>query len=536
MWGKVVYFWRSWLFQHLFTIELMVVWLFALSVLSFQLRELPAESWADVVENQRLAQQVYRGEFFWKYKFGGDGPVLPHLAGVLGWWQGEVTYQTMKLTTALVGSTLPVAVMLCMTELIRQVVMALKHSSQLRTNRFTLAITNSLQRYQQVSVVWVGLISATWFWPVVLSRQGKPYSLAMVFVAWLIWFVLKKSWWRVGVFLALSSFTQMSAIGSWVIVGLLQPLTLLVALPLSLPLFNQWVVERTLTSEFSHFGQKLGWAMSIPDRLEVYARNLWLNFQSLWWRGDPVIYQNIPKTGHLDCLSGLLVIGGIILVGVVIWSRPKLWRTAGVLLWGLVVLQVPAMLDVFVSNTPNAGRLAVWVPLLACLAGFGMLLLTTLVQMCGQGWKYVQGFILGCWLVGGLLIVGQNMYEYFVVYRLILPSHNQQVSLRIVDFLQSHLYGKTVLVHNCCWHQSSQPQPWIIGLEVTPERRFVQINDQADVDNWLHHQCRVTRDAFLVLNPDLSTLPAWQGKIKLEPMTVPHLDGFGPVAAIYYLP
>lgn len=536
MWGSVVNSWRSWLLRHLQIVELVGVWLFALMVLCFQLRELPAESWADVVENQRLAQQVYRGEFFWKYKFGGDGPVLPQLAGVVGWLQGDVTYQTMKLTTALVGSTLPVAVMLIMTELSHQIVVALSSSSQLPTNRFVRAISITLERFHHLNILWVGLMSASWFWPVVLSRQGKPYSIAMVLVAWLIWFVLKKSWWRVGVFLALSSFSQMSAIGSWVIVGILQPLALLVALPLSVPLFKQWVVERTLTSEYSHFGQKLGLAMGIQERLSVYAQNLWLNFQALWWQGDSVIYQNIPKTAHLDVVSGGLVVGGMILVGIILCYRPRLWRTIGILLWGLVVLQAPAMLDVFVSNTPNAGRLAVWVPLLACLAGYGLVLLVALLQMYGWGWRYLQQLSIGLWLVSAVLIIGQNTYAYFVTYRTLLPSHNQQVSLRIVDFLQSRLDGKTVLVHNCCWHQSSQPQPWIIGLEVTPERKFVQINDQADVDNWLNYQCRVHRDAFLILNPDLSTLTAWHGKVELEPVVVPQVEGFGPVAAMYYLP
>lgn len=535
MWGRAVSSWRSWSVQHLQAIELVGVWLFAVAVLTVQLRGLPAESWADVVENQRLAQQVFRGEFFWKFKFGGDGPLLPHLAGAIGWLQGDVTYQTMKITTAVVGSSLPLAVMLLVTELIRQVVSALGSPSA-HQPRFLLAVKSTLLRFNHLCVVWVGLITATWFWPVVLSRQGKPYSLAMVLAAWLLWFVIKKSWWRVGVLLTLSSFAQMSAIGSWLIVGLLQPLALLVAVPLSWPLFKQWAVERTLTNADSHLGQKLGLTMSVQDRLEIYLRNLWLNFRSIWWQGDAVLYQNIPHTAHLDVISGGLVLAGMVLVIMILWSKPRLWRTLGIVLWGLVVLQVPAMLDVFASNTPNAGRLAVWVPLLACLAGFGMILVTTLLQLYWQHSRYCHRLIVGLWLVSGLLIIGLNLYSYFNTYRMLLPNHNQQVSLRIVDFLQSHLYGKTVLVHHCCWHQSSQPQPWIIGLEITPERRFTQINEQLDVDNWLGHQCRASRDAFLVINPDLSALPSWQDKVKLEKMAAPELNGFGPVAAIYYLP
>jgi hypothetical protein len=184
-------------------------------------------------------------------------------------------------------------------------------------------------------------------------------------------------------------------------------------------------------------------------RWSVLAGNVRRALLAFNVRGDTIFRSNPASLPHLDLLSGLLFLAGIVW-----WLMPARRRWAPVLLVPFLLSLVPSML-VFSQpgEVPSAGRTLVAAPFAYILVGSGLCWIVRLVRRRGV------------WLGRATLVVllatiaGVNGHRYFVTYAEGLPDHNTPFGRIIADYLQTLPDDTHAFIVDCCWGEHSQPEP-----------------------------------------------------------------------------
>lgn len=401
----------------------------------YKLDEIPGEMWGDVIEGYKLTQRVLRGDFYWSYEFGGDGPLFSYLAALISLFFG-LSFTTMKLTTSLIGIALIVVVYYFGKEYVNQSVGLL-----------------------------AAFLTAVSKWPLIYSRMAKPHILVALFTALAFFFFLKylKSQKPIdgiltGLILGLGMYTQAGFWGVPLAIGIilvfrLNRRTLSLILPfllLIIPFLKDIFLRVSyFLSPSSFFGEKMfGIKVGLGMKLKLYLINLLKNFAMFNLRGDGTFRNNPPGLPHLDFLSGIFFLLGIIIFFKLVKKSPLFY------FWlPFFIIQVPSFLDITnPGSTPNAGRSIALLPFVYVLVASG---LKWLVDKIPPSLIVLKQLLVLYFL---LTIPILNFKHVFVDYAFGLPNHNVpfgRIIARQIDKLPSNV---KVYVYSCCWGDWGQPE------------------------------------------------------------------------------
>jgi hypothetical protein len=419
----------------------------------FRLDTIPAEMWGDVTSHYFLADKILSGNYFFDYEFGGDGPLFSYLAAAVALVTG-LSFASLKLTGALIGTLLVLA------------------------NYF---YAETLFRSRRIGYV-AAFFTAVSFWPLVMSRQAKPYILVPVLVAVALTFALRQKPALAGIAVGLGVYAQAAFWGT-PFLFLLMPAALPVATVVALPVLISFVKNPSLlTGSGSYLGSKLHVVSSPVDRLLRVFDNLGKNLMSFNFTGDSTFRQNIVGHPHLDLLSGILFLVG---VGVLLVRAVKT-RDRRLTYWFLLpflVLQIPLLADQFPSDSPNIGRLSCLLPVTMAAVAYGLTWLTGHVCRLLDGRvpssRLAAGGFAGIILAAVTVI---NLVNYFDIYPRGLPNRNTPFDLIIAQNIDARPYGTTSILLGCCWGDAGQPEPDAVWFRTSKQHAPVLASTVADAN------------------------------------------------------
>jgi 4-amino-4-deoxy-L-arabinose transferase-like glycosyltransferase len=261
--------------------------------------------------------------------------------------------------------------------------------------------------------------------------------------------------------------------------------TALCALPFA------WIVSRDPYNFFSgYIGGKLEGGGNLAGTL---VGNIWRGLLALHVHGDGAYRSNPPWQPHLDLVSGLLF-----LVGLVFWLRPERRRLSPALLVPLVLLQVPSWLVLKEPDeVPSASRALGAVPVIYILVASGLWWIVRIIQARRRGWAAAVAAIL---LVAILLL---NAQRYFRDYIGGLPYQNTPIAHLVATYVDSLPPETKIYLVGCCW-QDAMPEPNGIKYAMArPEQLEVKQPESLNCD-WL----KLTQPPAVLIWSFQSVLPS----------------------------
>jgi hypothetical protein len=208
-----------------------------------------------------------------------------------------------------------------------------------------------------------------------------------------------------------------------------------------------WLVLRDPANFVSgYIGGKLAGENAL-QRLAGNSLNALLAFNL---RGDENFRSNPAQLPHLDPLSGLLF-----LAGVVFWLLPTRRRWSPALLLPLLLLQLPSVLVLSLPHeVPSASRTLGVAPLAYILAASGLWWLLQAIGGLRRARRLVPA-VAGLAL-GAILLL--NAQRYFVSYIDGLPYQNTHIGSAIVSYMDLLPPETQIYLVGCCW-EGGMPEP-----------------------------------------------------------------------------
>lgn len=439
--------------------KLLLILLLAVILRLWRLDEIPGEMWGDVIEGYKFTQRVMSGDFYWKYEFGGDGPLLSYLIADLSVIRG-LDFMTMKLTTVSIGLLSVVAIYLL----------------------------GKLYFNEEVGL-WAAGFTAISKWNLIFSRLGKPHilvvlSAALAFVALLKYLkTFKLRYLLAGaVITGLGMYTQAAfwgvplavvcvylVSGNWRVKrfwkrGLLLGVLIVLA---SIPFFTEIVSDyEYYLGKTAFFGEKMvmdgGRLMFVKNAIGNLGRNLMM----FHVRGARTFRDNPSGWPQLDVISGLFMILGVL----ALVKTKKSFRRQIAFWIPFFAIQIPSLLDTKnLLSAPNAGRTIGIFPWVAVLAGSGLF-------VCGKFFKKYKfgNIIMGLIL---LLMAMLNWDQVFNKYARGLPNYNSPFG-KIIAGEIDRLPGKMkVGMVGCCWGDWGQPEPNGVVFVLKDRRPIIMLKN-----------------------------------------------------------
>ena len=206
-----------------------------------------------------------------------------------------------------------------------------------------------------------------------------------------------------------------------------------------------------------HIGSKF---FTEGDPLRALIRNIVSAALAYHVQGDSIFRSNPAYLPHLDRISGLLFLAGI-----VFWLQPARRQWSPVLFVPFVLLHLPSLLVLGrPTEVPNAGRTLGVAPIAYILVASG---LWWLVQYCAK----IGRQRIGLGIAGVVLatILALNMQRYFVTYIDGLPYHDTSIGGRIALYADSLPSDAQVYIVGCCWESSMPELPFVQLVAARPQ-------------------------------------------------------------------
>jgi hypothetical protein len=466
------------------TLLVAAITVFAFAIRLYRLDDVPAEMWGDVIEHYALANQILHGQFFFDYRFGGDGAMFSYIVAALAIFLG-LSFATIKLATVLIGTA-------------------------------SVAVEYYLVReyFGSTRIAFLAcFVTAVSFWNITFSRQGKPYILVALFVELAILFALRRRPIAAGITLGLGMYTQ-AAFWGLPFVFVFAPVALLVGGIVALPvLYSFWRNPGALVGQSSYIGSKLGAHLTLAQRIQHVLQNTWKDAISYNVRGDNTFRHNIPGHPHLDVLSGVLFVLGM---GLLLWRIGRN-RDRRLFVWFLLpflLVQLPSVSDMDPLNVPAMGRMIGATPFAFAAIAYAI----------DRGWTAAEGWLgarvsrpltavsaLAAVVLAAIFAI--NMYNYFVVYPKTLPNGNTPFGRTIARRIDRSAPGTYSFLVGCCWGDWAQPEPGAVTDVVDRPRYVLSANTLADAGQEMRSVLPAGSRVVLYADPGLKnpTLAAGLG-------------------------
>jgi hypothetical protein len=246
--------------------------------------------------------------------------------------------------------------------------------------------------------------------------------------------------------------------------------TVVCALPLA------WIISRDPYNFFTgYIGGKLGGG---GNPLVALLTNVTNGLLAFHFRGDGIFRSNPPGLPHLDWVSGLLFLGGL-----VFWLLPKQRRLSPLLLVPFLLLQAPSWLVLSrPDEVPSASRTLGVAPITYILVASG---LWWLLQLRRPTWpRWLVPTVVGVLLAAILLL---NIQRYFRDYIAGLPYQNTPIGRIVATYLDALPPETQIYMVGCCW-EHSLPEPLSVQYVMARPERFSSIESSTVTCDWLQLQ------------------------------------------------
>ena len=400
----------------------------------FRLDTLQSEVYADIDIVRDFVRQVLVGG--WPTKFNlSAGPLYAYLITPVIWVSG-LNYLGLKLASVLVS-------LACLAA-------AYAFSRRLFNDWFALLVV---------------FVAGSSSWLLIFSRLGNSQILLPLLTMLALWLAVRTV--QFGRRRDVAACAALSALGlfvypqSFVLAGVIFvtllclhwtgkplprgwiPIFILTCIPFLL-FFAQIVASDPSNFTSGYLGNKIapGSGQSVVG---VLAGNFTNAMLALHVRGDGNFRSNPNSLPHLDWISGILFLAGI-----VFWFvTPERRRWVPLWLVPLVLLQVPSMLVLNQPDeVPSASRTLGAAPIVYLLVASGLWWL--LQALLARGRRRlavgVVSLLLAC-------ILTLNIQRYFRTYLNGLPYSDTPIAHNIASYANSLPEGTHIYMVGCCWEQ-----------------------------------------------------------------------------------
>ncbi|MEN9937456.1 MAG: hypothetical protein RLZZ387_4035 [Chloroflexota bacterium] len=313
-------------------------------------------------------------------------------------------------------------------------------------------------------------------WLLVYSRLGDVQIIIPVLVAWSLYLLVRgaqtSAWGYLAGSAALSAlglYVHPSAYGlplaagialvclrlggqrvSWSDIGMFALSGAVCALP-----FAAIVLRDPVTFTTGYIGEKFVAGDQSP--LLVLLGNAARALLALHVEGDDIFRSNPIRQPHLDTISGLLLIAGV-----VYWLQPERRRWSPVLLVPLIVIQLPSILVLGrPEEVPSAARTLGITPVAYILVASGAWLLLEQARRLRRRWAAPAIVAL---LLAAILLL--NVQRYFQQYLSGLPYQNTPIGALVAAHLSTLPDDTEAFLVGCCW-EGGMPEPEGVSYSVS---------------------------------------------------------------------
>ena len=178
-------------------------------------------------------------------------------------------------------------------------------------------------------------------------------------------------------------------------------------------------------------------------------RNIYRTALMLHQEGDVTFRYNVPKSSHLDFVSGIFFS-----LGILWWlkRREKYWL--GFFLVSIFFLSLPSLSPAIPPvEVPNIARSFALFPLIIIITASGVYLVY--IQM-KKIWRE-EGLVLLALLFSVTCYL--NVYKYFIDFPKSLPNNNIPYGKIVAEYIDSLPENTKVYLAACCWGDWGQPEP-----------------------------------------------------------------------------
>lgn len=227
-------------------------------------------------------------------------------------------------------------------------------------------------------------------------------------------------------------------------------------LPITL-LFIYIVMSQPELFIHGYIGSKLGTGESARALLWRFPQYVLATFGQWHIRGDATFRTNAQGLPHLDIISGMFM-----LVGIMWWARfPKKFIP---LIAGLMLLLLPQMYPGNpIGEIPNSGRSLGAVPLVFLFVGTGLSVIRN---------NYL--------IVASIAVMALfSLSTYFGPYQKGLPNQNAAWEKVISGFIDTLPVETHVKLTGCCWGEFGEPEPKAIFYTLKNQHNRTNIYEEA---------------------------------------------------------
>jgi len=256
---------------------------------------------------------------------------------------------------------------------------------------------------------------------------------------------------------------------------------------LSYGLFLSVVSQQTDLFTNGYIGAKfISHAQSFGSLLSQWGTNIGKTFFMFWGTGDVTFRVNVPRSSHLDIVSGVLFAVGI---GRMIFRRERLfWFIGAPIFFFLLPSTAPGIPP---SEVPSMSRNFAVTPFVFLTIAYVL--------------KWIHGKLQRKWIRWGSMvcilgsIVVLNLTKYFVEYPKSLPNGNIPFGKIIASYVNSLPKDIDVKLAGCCWGAWGQPEPKSIYYQL----QFQEGRKRIVTDPFLVSCAGIDlkKDTLVVLNP-----------------------------------
>lgn len=416
------------------------------------LNKIPAEMWGDTNSHFQFAANILKGNFvkeFWL----GDGPIFSYFAALVFKIFGQ-SFFSLKLTTVLSG---------------------------VLSTYLMYLFAKQLSKNNLIAYISAFLMSVS-FWSISFSRQGKPYILVCLFVLLVTYLALRKKWLLAGLFLGIGMYSQ-AAFWEFILFGFINLQMLAVSLLVSGPLIFQIVFSKTnyFNNATSYLGEKFAFGIDWPKKIFIILENFYKNTTALWTHGDVSFRNNISLHSHLDAISGIFFIIGLIFVfKEIILKKNKSFIMF--LILPFFLSQAASIFDVNNPlNTPSMGRTIGMTPFIYFIISYAIYKIYNFL------FKKNNNVISSAFLIISLAIICFiNIYNYFIIYPKGLPDKNTPFGYIIAQDIEKEQSSAKIFLVGCCWGEWGHPEIDSIQDRITTNKHL----DYVLKDDFINNTCQ----------------------------------------------
>ncbi len=212
---------------------------------------------------------------------------------------------------------------------------------------------------------------------------------------------------------------------------------------------------------------------------------------ALHLQGDKVFRSNPASLPHLDAISSVLFLGGL-----VFWLLPERRRWSPLILVPFVLLQLPSML--VLSNpaeVPSASRTLAVAPIAYLLVASGLWWLLDR----GLRFRRLASLVALCLLASILYL---NTWRYFKLYIAGLPNQNLAHGRMIAEYIDRLPSEAKVYMVGCCWSDRGEPEPKGIRYATKRPAALVLVEEKNATCDFF---ASAPRPAYVIWSPSLGS-------------------------------